>query len=154
MNTRTEITSNIVLSEEDKIKNVKYMIIQLHYHIKVFFYDKNDLKYCKFRLENSTLWTIEYELPLAYCFDYREIYKNGTGEEYEYYRAIFKDLKLILLSEEEDEWYINLFEENEPYKIKEILKLKNEIYKPILESIKDEIGDTNIKNLMFLLSEI
>ena len=153
-NTRTEITSTISLTEEDKIRNVKYMIIQLHFHSIVVFYTKDNQKYCKFKIQNSNEWTIEYDLPLMYCFDYREIYEKGNGEEYEYYHAILKDLKLILLSNEEDEWFLTLFDNIDQESKDKILLIKNSIFKEVNENIREEIGDLNIKNLIFLLSEI
>ena len=108
----------------------------------------------QFKIQNSNEWTIEYDLPLMYCFDYREIYEKGNGEEYEYYHAILKDLKLILLSNEEDEWFLTLFDNIDQESKDKILLIKNSIFKEVNENIREEIGDLNIKNLMFLLSEI
>lgn len=154
MTTRTEVQSNIALTPEDKIRNVKYMIVQLHYHVLVSFYEKDGEKYCNFTLSNSNIWKINYNLNLDYCFDYKLIYDNENGEEYQYYQAIFKDLKLILLSEEDNDWFVTLFDCNNEDIKNAILDIKENIYKPILMYIKEEIGDTNIKNLMLALSEV
>lgn len=151
MNTRVTIESTITLTDEDKKRNVKYMMVQMHFNCLISFYNHQELKYCKFKIQNSNKWEIQYDLPLAYCLSYRSVFENG-GEEWEYYHAIFKDLKFILLSKNEDEWYINLFDSREDKN--EILKMKNEFFKPILDNVEDVIGDTNIKNLMLLLAEV
>lgn len=152
-NTRTEVQSNIILTDEDKIKNVKYIILQLHYHSVVSFYSKDNVNFCKFKILNSNIWKIEYDLPLMYCFDYREIYQKGSGDEHEYYHAIFKDLKLILLSNEDDEWFLSLFNTENNEEKEHILEIKN-IYKNIRENILETIGLQKFEELMLLLSEI
>lgn len=153
MTTRTIIENNILLSEEDKIRNIKYMMIQLHFNCSVQFYLKNDIKTCKFKIQKSDEWKIEYDLPFIYCFEYKKRYNNG-GEEHDFYKAIFSDLKLILLSNEKEDWFIDLFENLSDNDKEIILHIKNNFFKPTLEYIFDEIGDENLKNLMLSLSVI
>lgn len=154
LSTRTEIESSIVLTEEDKIRNVKFMKIQEGYSIKVSFFEENEIKMCSFLISKDDKWKISYKLPLSLCFDYKKILEQETEEEYKYYHSIFKDLKMILISELEEEEFLEFFEyENEDEKNK-ILMIRNNVFIPILEEIKEEIGEEQLSSLRFALSTI
>lgn len=149
---RTEIVSTIELNYEDRARNVKYMKNQLHYKCTAKVELIDNVKFCDFMIQNNN-WTITYSIPFDIALNYKIIYNKG-GESWEYFHAIFKDLRMILLSQEDDMWFTTQFNIKDEEQEKLILKIKNEFYSPILNKIKLNLSDFALQNLMIKLSEI